>query len=167
MAWMIGGSSANRGGNFSLHHRVQISSGAHPASYSMGALSLEVKRLGHKAEHSPPPSAEVKNVCSYTSTPQYTSMAWCSIKNTGTTLPLCMVSEHIHTHHRNYVLLQEDTYSSTCVHHFCPSTHYCCQVTPHPGFYITPFQFQCLSKILQCSFPVWSDNTTAVCCLIL
>jgi hypothetical protein len=49
-------------GNFSLHHRVQDGSGAHPTSYPLGtgALSLWVKRLGREAEHSPPPSAEVK-----------------------------------------------------------------------------------------------------------
>jgi hypothetical protein len=49
-------------GNFSLHHRVQHGSGAHPSSYPMGtgALSLEVKRPGREADHSPPSSAEVK-----------------------------------------------------------------------------------------------------------
>jgi hypothetical protein len=47
-------------GNFSLHHRVQNGSGAHPASYSMGtrgAVSLGVKR---ETDHLPPSSAEVK-----------------------------------------------------------------------------------------------------------
>jgi hypothetical protein len=34
-----------------------------------GALSLEVKRLGHEADYSPPSSAEVKNAWSYNSTP--------------------------------------------------------------------------------------------------
>jgi hypothetical protein len=43
--------------NFSLRHRVQTASGAHPAS---GALSLGVKRPRRKADHSPPSSAEVK-----------------------------------------------------------------------------------------------------------
>jgi hypothetical protein len=33
---MNGGSSPGRAGNFSLHHRVQTGSGAHPASYPMG-----------------------------------------------------------------------------------------------------------------------------------
>jgi hypothetical protein len=33
--WMIGGSSV-WAGNFSLHHRVQAGSGAHPASYPIG-----------------------------------------------------------------------------------------------------------------------------------
>jgi hypothetical protein len=57
-------------GNFSLHHRVQNGSGAHPASYPMGngALSVGVKRQGREADHSPPSSAKVKNVWSCTST---------------------------------------------------------------------------------------------------
>jgi hypothetical protein len=48
--------------NFSLHHRVQNGSGAHPASYPMGARGffLWVKRQGREADHSPPSSAEVK-----------------------------------------------------------------------------------------------------------
>jgi hypothetical protein len=33
-----------------------------------GVLSLVVKRPGREADHSPPPSAEVNNVWSYTST---------------------------------------------------------------------------------------------------
>jgi hypothetical protein len=45
-------------GNFSLHHRVQNGSGAHPASYSVGTMG--VKRPGREADHSPPSSAEVK-----------------------------------------------------------------------------------------------------------
>jgi hypothetical protein len=49
-------------GTFSLHHRIQISSGAHPASYPMGTRSSspEVKRPGREVDHSPPSSAEVK-----------------------------------------------------------------------------------------------------------
>jgi hypothetical protein len=50
------------------------------------APSLVVKRPEREADHSPPCSAEVKNVWSYTSTPQYGFMAWCSVKSTGTTL---------------------------------------------------------------------------------
>jgi hypothetical protein len=47
--------------SFSLHHRVQNSSGAHPASYPVGtrALSLGLKRPGREADHSPPSSAKV------------------------------------------------------------------------------------------------------------
>jgi hypothetical protein len=44
-------------GNFSLHHRVQTGSGAHPASYPMGTRG---SFAGSKAGHSPPSSAEVK-----------------------------------------------------------------------------------------------------------
>jgi hypothetical protein len=51
-------------GNFSLHHRVQNGSGAHPASYPLdrvtGALSLGVKRPWREADHSPPSNAEFK-----------------------------------------------------------------------------------------------------------
>jgi hypothetical protein len=53
-------------GNFSLHHRFQNGSGAHPASYPMGA---RVSFPGREADHTPPFSAEVKNARKYTSTP--------------------------------------------------------------------------------------------------
>jgi hypothetical protein len=36
MGWMIGGSSPGSGWEFSLRHRVQNGSAAHPASYPMG-----------------------------------------------------------------------------------------------------------------------------------
>jgi hypothetical protein len=45
--------------NFSLHHRVQNVSEAHPASYPMGTMG---SFPGGKADHSPASSAEVK-VC--------------------------------------------------------------------------------------------------------
>jgi hypothetical protein len=48
-----------------------------------GALSLGVKRLGREDDHSPLFSAEVKNAWSYTCTPQYAFMAWCSVKVQG------------------------------------------------------------------------------------
>jgi hypothetical protein len=39
--------------NFSLHHRAQTGSGAHPASYPMGtrSSSLSIKRPGREADH--------------------------------------------------------------------------------------------------------------------
>jgi hypothetical protein len=40
-----------------------------PIQWVPGALSLEVERLGREADQSFPSSAEVKNACSYTSTP--------------------------------------------------------------------------------------------------
>lgn len=39
------------------------------ASYEYWDSSLEVKQSGHKVNHSCPPSAQVKNEWSYTSTP--------------------------------------------------------------------------------------------------
>jgi hypothetical protein len=70
-------------GKFYPHHRVQNGSGAHPASYSVGTGGSfhVVKRPGREADHSPPSSAEVKNVWSYISTPQYVLMAWCLVKH--------------------------------------------------------------------------------------
>jgi hypothetical protein len=70
-------------GNFSLHHRVQNGSGAHPASYQIGTGGFfpGVKRPGRESDHSPPSTAEVKNAWSYASTPQYVVMAWCVVKH--------------------------------------------------------------------------------------
>jgi hypothetical protein len=52
-----------------------------PVKKVAGTISVGVRRPGHEADRSPPPSsAEVKNAWSYTSTPQYTFMAWCSVK---------------------------------------------------------------------------------------
>jgi hypothetical protein len=49
--------------------QVQISSGVHPASCTMGTGSFPgVKRPGRDADHTPPSSAEVKKELSYTST---------------------------------------------------------------------------------------------------
>jgi hypothetical protein len=46
------------------------------------ALSLGVKRSGREADHSPPSSAEVKNVCrAIPPLPQYVFMAWCLVKH--------------------------------------------------------------------------------------
>jgi hypothetical protein len=60
-----------------------------PIQWVPGVLSLGVKWLGCEADHSPPSSAEINNAWSNTSTPQYTFIAWCSVKkSTGTTLPL-------------------------------------------------------------------------------
>jgi hypothetical protein len=78
-------------GNFSLHHRVQTGSGAHPASYPMATrtLSLGVKWPGREADHAPPSSTEVNNAWSYTSTPPIRLHGGCLVKkSTGTTLHL-------------------------------------------------------------------------------
>jgi hypothetical protein len=78
-------------GNFSLHHRVQSGSGAHPASYPMGTRGSFPggKAAGCEGDHSPPSSAEVKNAWSYTSTSPYVFIAWCLVKHRDFTfLPL-------------------------------------------------------------------------------
>jgi hypothetical protein len=77
-------------GTFSLHHRVQNSSGAHTTSYPrvLGALSLGVKRPGCEADHSPPPRAEVKEYVElYLHSPNTTSLHGALLKNTGTISP--------------------------------------------------------------------------------
>jgi hypothetical protein len=72
MGWTIGFLVSISGGtgNFSLHHRVKNGSEAHPASYPMGNRGSFPggKAARREADHSPPPSAEVKNAWSYTST---------------------------------------------------------------------------------------------------
>jgi hypothetical protein len=67
--------------NFFLH-RVQTCSETHPASYPMGTGRSYpwIKRLDHEADRSLPPSAEDKNVWSYTSIPLFVFMAWCLTK---------------------------------------------------------------------------------------
>jgi hypothetical protein len=58
-------------------HVVQIGSGVHTASYTVGtgALSPGIKRPGCEADHSPATSGEVKKMWTYISTPPYVFMA--------------------------------------------------------------------------------------------
>jgi hypothetical protein len=77
MGWMIG--SSIPGGNFSLRHRVQTGSGAHPASYQMGTggsfpgdwswplTSIYYRGQGMRGAIPP--------------LPQYVLMAWCLVKH--------------------------------------------------------------------------------------
>jgi hypothetical protein len=51
-----------------------------PVQRVPGALSLGVNLPRRETDHSPPSSAEANNAWSYTSTPQYPFMAWCSVK---------------------------------------------------------------------------------------
>jgi hypothetical protein len=61
--------------DFSLFHVVQTSSGVHPSFPVLpGALSSGIKQISHKADHSPPATAEVKKMWIYTSTPPYAFM---------------------------------------------------------------------------------------------
>jgi hypothetical protein len=55
-----------------------------------GALSPEARRPGR--DHSPPSSAEVRNVWSYTSTPTYVFMTWWLIRHKDSFLTFTFVS---------------------------------------------------------------------------
>jgi hypothetical protein len=52
-----------------------------PIQWVLGVLSPRIKRPRCRADHSPPSSAKVKNGGSYTSTPQYTFIAWYLVKD--------------------------------------------------------------------------------------
>jgi len=65
---------------FTAVPRLALVSTQPPIQWVPGALSPGVKQLKHEAEHLPISSAEVKNAWSYTSTPPYTFMTWCLIK---------------------------------------------------------------------------------------
>jgi hypothetical protein len=53
-------------GIFSLRHRIQTCSEAHPASFKMGSGGFHA---GGKANHTPPSSAKIKEAWTYTSIP--------------------------------------------------------------------------------------------------
>jgi hypothetical protein len=61
----------------SLLHIVQTGSGVHTTSYKMGTVGSfpRVKLQGREADNSPPPTAEIKKMWIYTSTPPYAFMA--------------------------------------------------------------------------------------------
>jgi hypothetical protein len=70
-------------GNFFLFttmSRMALRPTKPPIQWVMSSFPV-VKQPGHEADHSPPSSAEVKNAWSYTSNPQYVSMAWCLVKH--------------------------------------------------------------------------------------
>jgi hypothetical protein len=70
-------------GNFSLHHRIQNGSGAHPASNPMGngGSFPGVKWLGREADHSPPSRDVVKECVELYLHFRYAFMAWCLVKH--------------------------------------------------------------------------------------
>jgi hypothetical protein len=71
-------------GNFSLHYHAQAGSGAHPASYPMGARGSFPGGKADGAWSWPVASISVEvNAWSYTSTPQYAFVAWCWVKVQG------------------------------------------------------------------------------------
>jgi hypothetical protein len=54
--------------------RLSLNPTQTPVQWVPGTLSSGVKRRGREAHHSPPPSAEVKKIWIYTSTPPYPFM---------------------------------------------------------------------------------------------
>jgi hypothetical protein len=69
-------SSPGEGKNFlfSTSCRPALGPTQPPIQWVTGTLSPEVKRPGREANHSPPTSAEVKNMWIYTFTPAYVFM---------------------------------------------------------------------------------------------
>jgi len=65
---------------FSTVSRLVLGSTQPPIQWVPGVFSPGVKWLGHEADNSPPYSAEVMNVWSYTATPQCVLMVWCLVK---------------------------------------------------------------------------------------
>jgi hypothetical protein len=60
---------------FSTSSRSALGPAQPQIKWVPGNISLEVKRPGHEAAHSPPASVKVKKTWIYTSTPPYTFMA--------------------------------------------------------------------------------------------
>jgi hypothetical protein len=76
MSWMARelGFDSWKGQEIFLFPSVQAGSGAQTAPYP---LRSGAKAPGREADHSPPSSAEIKNIWSYTSTRPYALVAWC------------------------------------------------------------------------------------------
>jgi hypothetical protein len=91
-----------------------------PIQWVPGALSLRLKRPGREADHSPPSSAEVKNVWSYTSTPQYVFIAWCLVKHRDNFTFTCVNTFDSVSHH--IFLLEKVAHDKVVVEH---QRHYC------------------------------------------
>jgi len=72
---MTGAPITAGGGIFSLRHRVEIDSGAHPALYRMSTKgsSTRAKRQESEADHFSRSSAKVNNAWSYTYSPNTSS----------------------------------------------------------------------------------------------
>jgi hypothetical protein len=74
---------------FTTTSRLALGPTQPPIQWVPGALSLGLKWPVHKADHSSPSSAEVKECVElYLHSPKYAIIAWCSVKSTGMTLPL-------------------------------------------------------------------------------
>jgi hypothetical protein len=65
---------------FTTASRTAVGPTQPPIQWVTGVLSLGIKWPGREADHSLPSNAELKNVWSYTSTPQHLFVAWCFVK---------------------------------------------------------------------------------------
>jgi hypothetical protein len=66
---------------FSTASRLDLGPTQPPIQRVPEALSPSAKQLGRETDHSPPPSAEVKNVWRYTSPSQSFFTVWCLVKH--------------------------------------------------------------------------------------
>jgi hypothetical protein len=115
-------------GNFSLHHRVQTCSGAHPASYLMGTGGSFTgdKAAGREDDNSPLPSAEVKNAWSYTSTPpiRHSTLckpwSWNNVVISPKNLSIVRIKREVVL---KCVIIQEETKSWTFSELYCSLKH--------------------------------------------
>jgi hypothetical protein len=65
---------------FAIASRPALRPTQPPIHWAPVTLSPGINRPGRETDHSPPSSAEIKNVWSCTFTPQYVFTAWCLIK---------------------------------------------------------------------------------------
>jgi hypothetical protein len=80
---------------FSTASRLALGSTRPRIKWVLVVVSLGIKRPRREADHSPPSIAEIKNVRSYSSIPQYVFMAWyvvshrynLNLTRTGNTIP--------------------------------------------------------------------------------
>jgi hypothetical protein len=67
--------------NSYLVRRLALGPTLPPDPTGTRGFSPGIKRLGRKADHSPPYRAEAKNAWSYTSTPQHVFISWLLVKH--------------------------------------------------------------------------------------
>ena len=70
--------------DISVLHSIQSSLGPKqpPVQWAPGTLLLTINQPRYEAHNSPPSSAQIMNMCHFTSSP-HVSMAWCLIKHTN------------------------------------------------------------------------------------
>jgi hypothetical protein len=136
---MIGGFESRQGLGILLHTTVSrpgLGPTKPPIQCVPGVLSRGVTRPGRDADHSPPSSVQVKNGWSYTSTPQYAFMAWCSIKTQGLTLTLPCINEV-----RTVCKLISPTETKAVISRVARQTDRCCMTVLEVQWNLGPIDF--------------------------